>query len=60
MGYASDYDDFEQAAQGADPGESDLESLCRKMFGLPIWELSQREFAELTYQFNLNKKRGKK
>ena len=60
MSYASDYDDFEQSAQGADGGESDLEAFCERMFGRAIWELSNREVSDLTYQFSIENKQNRR
>ncbi len=58
MSYASDYDDFEQSAQGEDCGESGLESLCEEMFGRPMYELSCKELANLNWQFKQDQKKG--
>ena len=56
MSYASDYDDFEQSAQGEEFGrckskEVDFYEYCRKFEGLDPGEMSCSELANARWRF---------
>lgn len=60
MSYASDYDDFEQSAQGEDQDGSDFDEFCECWFGSSFGEMSCSEKGNAMFQWKLEQKEQRK